>query len=51
GEIIDQVLDRVPKWYETNGKALTEISEGKKIKDVIKEYGKTLYNDVLLNKK
>ncbi|GAT95171.1 hypothetical protein CL6EHI_164180B [Entamoeba histolytica] len=51
GVIIDQVLDRVPKWYETNGKALTEISEGKKIKDVIKEYGKTLYNDVLLNKK
>ncbi|EMD44399.1 Hypothetical protein EHI5A_199610, partial [Entamoeba histolytica KU27] len=32
------------------GKALTEISEGKKIKDVIKDYGKTLYNDVILNK-
>ncbi|GAB1222411.1 hypothetical protein ENUP19_0108G0003 [Entamoeba nuttalli] len=51
GETIGKLLERIPKWYETNGKALTEISEGKKIKDVIKDYGKTLYNDVLLNKK
>ncbi|EDR21768.1 hypothetical protein EDI_066130 [Entamoeba dispar SAW760] len=50
GQMIEMVLDRLPKWYETNGKTLTEISEGKKIKDVIKDYGKTLYNDVILNK-
>ncbi|GAB1220794.1 hypothetical protein ENUP19_0059G0002 [Entamoeba nuttalli] len=50
GETIGKLLERIPKWYETNGKALTGISEGKKIKDVIKEYGKTLYNDVILNK-
>ncbi|EDR23107.1 hypothetical protein EDI_210920 [Entamoeba dispar SAW760] len=50
GEIIGNMIERIPKWYETNGKALTEISEGKKIKDIIQNYGKTLYNNVILNK-